>query len=374
MIIEKLELKNYRNYENLLIDFNPKNNIIIGDNAQGKTNILEAIYFLSLTKSFLGVNEKKLININSNFTSLKGIINKNNATKKLELFLTNQGKKVKINNKEIKKLSEYVSNIKIIIFSPDNLRLLKDSPSVRRKFLNIEISQLSSKYIKILNNYNNVLRQRNEYLKEYKIDKNYLNILNEKLADLAIYIYNKRKKFIEDINKNINNIFKEITNTEQLEVEYISNINYDENDKIMKNKFLKQLEENFEKEKKYNLTLFGTHRDDFIIKLNGNDISTFGSQAQLRLSILSLKLSEIYIFKEELKENPILLLDDIFSELDINKRNNLIKFISNDIQTILTTTDLNMINTEILKNANIYKISGGKIVEYNRKDEKNGKQ
>ncbi len=366
MIIKELQLKNYRNYEELDIKFNDSLNILIGDNAQGKTNILEAIYVLAVTKSFLSVNDKNLIKLGSKVSIAKSVILKDGMKKHLEIIINESGKKVRINNKEIKKLSDYISTVRVILFSPDNIRMVKEGPAVRRKFLNVEISQISNKYVKLLNDYNDILRQRNEFLRVIgnanSYDTNYLEVLNQKFGDLAVKIYEFRKMFIDKINENIGTIYKEITDYDNLVVKYVSSVDYMDNREEMVLNFVRKLEKSFDKDRNYGMTFVGPHRDDFYFYLDGKNISLYGSQGQLRVAVLALKLSEIGIFVSYTGDKPIVLLDDIFSELDVDKKNRLIKYISDDIQTIITTTDINMIDSELVRKANVYTICDGKVI------------
>lgn len=366
MEIKKLKLDNYRNYDNLEVEFNKKNTIFIGNNAQGKTNILEAIYVLGLTKSYFNINERNLIQFDKVYSKIHGIILDNNIEKKLEILINEKGKKVKIDNQEVTKLSNYISKLNVIIFSPDNIRLLKESPSYRRKYLNIEISQLYGNYINILNDFNKLLKQRNEYLKVIsnngKYDSDYLNILDEKYVELSVNIYLYRKRFVDKINENLENIYFKITGFNNLKIKYISCIDYTEDRNDMRNKFYEKLKSNLKKDMLYKMSLLGPHRDDFILELDGRNILLYGSQGQTRCAVLALKFAEIPIFEGILNVRPILLLDDIFSELDVNKKKLLIEFIPDDIQTIITTTDLNMIDKKILENSDIYIVDNGKII------------
>ena len=363
--INKLYLKNFRNYLNLDVEFNGKLNIIIGNNAQGKTNILEAIYFLSITKSFLSVNEKTLIFRDKEFSLVKGDIVSCNFNKKLSILINNNGKKLEINQKLIKRNIDYLGNLRVVIFSPDDIRLLKDSPGNRRRFLNIELSQLYDKYVKLLSEFNLILKQRNEYLKIIKngnFNQDYYNILNDKYVELAISIYLYRYNFIDMINKYIGDIYYFISGDKGLNVKYISDIAINSRD-IMKEILISKLIDCKNREIMYGNTLVGPHRDNFCFYLNENNLSLYGSQGQLKMSILALKLAEIDVFRNTSGETPVLLLDDIFSELDIEKRNKLINFLNDDVQTIMTTTDLSEIDSELVKISNIYKIENGQIIE-----------
>jgi len=366
MILNNISLINFRNYDNLNLELCKNINILIGNNAQGKTNILESIYVLGITKSHRSIIDNNLIKNDESFCKIKGNIKINNISRKLEFFLSGKEKKVFINNNQVKKFTDYISKFNIIIFTPDDLELIKGSPNNRRKFLNIEIGQIDNKYLNIVNDYNKLLKNRNEFLKKLNINSSselrYLEVLNEKIIEKAVYIYEKRFEFIELINSNLSNIYSDITNNGNLSIKYIHNLNIDtfDEEKII-NLFKDKFKNNLNREIILGTTLFGPHKDDFSFINSNNDMKYFGSQGQQRSAVLALKLSEIEIFKEKTKENPILLLDDIFSELDDIKKNNVIKYIKSGIQTIITTTDLNQINEELLEDSFIYKIDNGNV-------------
>ena len=365
MKIDKIVLKNFRNYIDLDIDFNDKLNIIIGNNAQGKTNILEAIYFLSITKSFLSVHDKTIVNMNSSFSRVTGDIISDGFKRNLSVLINNEGKKLEVNGKLIKRHIDYLGNLRIIIFSPDDIRLLKDSPANRRRFLNIELSQLYDKYVKILSEFNIILKQRNEYLKVIKngnINQEYLNILNEKYVDLSVSIYIYRNNFIKKINEYISLKYYSISGDNGLVIKYINDIDIDSRSNMI-NSMLSKLDDVKNRDIMYGSSTIGPHKDNFCFYLNESNLSMFGSQGQLKMSVLALKLAEIDVFKSVTGDSPILLLDDIFSELDIEKRNKLINFLNDDVQTIMTTTDLSEIDEDLVRIANIYKIENGKVVE-----------
>lgn len=359
--LKKLYLKNYRNYDELILDFNDNLNIIIGDNAQGKTNLLESIYVLAVTKSFLSINDKNLIMFDSRYSLVKGSLNNNTSFDELEVLISEAGKIVKINKKEIKKLSDYISKLNVIIFSSDSIRIFKDSPMSRRKYFNIQISQINKIYLSNLSNYNLLLRQRNEFLKiidiHKKNDMDYLDVLDEKYINLSLNIYDYRKKYIDLVNKYIDNIFYSITGIKKLKLVYSSNI-----DGFDKDLFKDKLRSNLNREIQYKSTFLGPNRDDYFFELGGKNLSLYGSQGQIRSAVLALKLAEVKLFTDVLSDTPILLLDDIFSELDITKRNNIVKYLSNEVQTIVTTTDIESIEEKIRKKANVYKIKNGKII------------
>lgn len=365
MILNNIYLKNFRNYRELNVDFNSKLNIIIGNNAQGKTNILESIYILSITKSFLGVNDKNLIKNGESFTLIRGCINDLvNTKKQLLFFFDGNTKKLKLDDNEIKKHSEYIGNLKVILFSPDNIKIIKDGPMFRRKFLNIEISQLNQKYINVLNEFNVVLKQRNEYLKVIKngyCNKDYFDILNEKFVLLSVEIIKYRNDFIDSINKYIGNIFNTISGFDNLFLKYSSDISIS-NDNDMKNQLFMKINNSFDRDILYCNTSYGPHHDDFSFIVDNCNLSLYGSQGQLKMAILALKLSLIDVFKDISGDTPVVLLDDLFSELDVEKRNKIMKFLDrDDIQTFVTTTDINNINKKLIKNSCVYEIDNGII-------------
>lgn len=356
MYLKNIEILNFRNINNLKLELNKNINIFIGKNAQGKTSILESIYFLALTKSLRSNDELNLISYGSDFLKVKGSINYGKS-KNLEVILKKTGKILKVNNILEKKVSDYISNMNVIMFSPDDLDIVKKSPSFRRNLLNIELCQLFPNYLKILNEYNKILKIRNDYLKKTTdINYDYFDIITEKLIDRAIIIMNYRTKFIDNINNYVNKSFFKIMKKEGLFVKYNNNL-----DSFDKENLLKFYKSNYSNEFMKRVTIYGPHRDDFSFILNNEDLKLYGSQGQQRVAILSFKLSEINLFKEVTGKFPIVLLDDIFSELDIEKRKNLLKFIKSSIQFIITTTDINNISQKILDKANIYDVKEGKI-------------
>lgn len=368
MYLSKIELSHYRNYKKEKIKLSDKINIFIGDNAQGKTNILESIYILALTKSHRVGFENNIIEDGYLSCKINGNLKYNKSLKQLKLIINRDSKKVFIDNKEVKKIASYISNMNVIMFCPNDLDIVKGSPQIRRNLLNIEISQLYPLYVNYLNEYNKILKNRNEYLKQMNIngmaDNRYLDILNEKLIERGCDIYLYRKKYIDYINSKIRDIYKNIIGIDGLEIVYETNIDIDNyNIDNIREKFKKKLNSNIKREIMHGMTLYGPHRDDFSFILENQDLKFYGSQGQQRLAIISFKLAEVSLFNEEKGTSPILLLDDIFSELDIKKRNRLIKYIPDDIQTIITTTDLKNIQKRIVNSSKIFIVKSGTITE-----------
>ena len=346
---------NFRNYENKKINLKPEVNLFYGENAQGKTNIIEAIFLSSIGKSFRTNNDKELINFNKENCSVEIFFKKSDREGKIKVEINNK-KNLYLNEIKLKKLSELLGNINVVIFTPDDINILKEGPQKRRKFLDIMISQLRPNYIHILSLYTKTLEQRNNYLRQIKLENKspeLLDIWDEKLADYAEKIYLYRNEFIEKIKEKITKIHSEITkNKEQIKIEYISEC-------AIKQEFLKKLKERRSLDIIKGFTTKGVHRDDFVIYINDKQINIYGSQGQHRTSILSLKLSELQVIYDEIGEYPILLLDDFMSELDEKRKKSFLEYIKN-IQVIITCTE--KIETKNLEYTS-FKVVNGEIFE-----------
>ncbi len=347
MQIRDLKLLNFRNYDKLSICFDKHLNIIYGPNGSGKTNLVESIYVLGLTRSFRQINDKNLIKKGTNLTKIEGLVD-DQYLNEFKVIITNEGKKVKINKNKVTRLSEYISKIKIILFNPNDLKMIKDTPSIRRKYLNISISQIHIEYLKKLNAYNKVLKIRNNYLKKMFMNGNslesYLLIITEKLIDIGLDLYKMRQKYIDSINKYIGDIYFKITKSGSL------NINY-KSDFINKTKeeLLTLYKKSLKRDLNFGKTTYGIHHDDFEFLLDDMDLKEYGSEGQQKNAVISWKFSEISIFKSEKNSIPILILDDLLSELDLDKVKNILTFIQSDIQTFITTTEIEKLSS-LLKN------------------------
>jgi len=373
MILKKIGIINFRNYIKCNIKFNDEINIFIGNNAQGKTNILESIYVLALTKSYRTNNDDILKKVGCDNYKIKGELKIGKYYKNLTVSIINNDKKVFVNDTNIKKISDYVSNMNVILFAPEDVETIKGSPSLRRDLLNIEISQIDQQYIKNYNEYNKILKMRNDYLKLLYTnsisDVRYLDVLTENLIDRAVYIYKKRLDFINKINSNISIIFKNLTNEDSLKIEYDTNFEiFNKTNEEIKQLLKEKYKKNQNREITSGMTLYGPHRDDFKFLINNKDIKNYGSQGQQKMAMIAFKLSEIPIFEELTNTKPILLLDDIFSELDKKRRNKLIEYINNGIQVIITSNDTVGINKKILEKAKIFRIENGKIINKDKGD------
>jgi len=373
MQIEHLKLTNFRNYSSHEFKFNKNINIIIGSNGEGKTNILESIYVLSLTKTNRYGLEDNLIKFNEEIAKVEGIIRRDDLIQKQEIKITKKKKQIFINNKEMRRIRDYISNFCVISFTPDDLEIVKGSPNVRRNMINIDISQLHNNYISYLNEFNQIIKIRNEYLKKMNLNGNsdirYLDVVNNNMIEKALKIYEYRYSFFNKINQILPKVFKKLSNLDNLMIDYNASIDFkDFNVEKIRNTYESKLKKNFKIELMQGITLIGPHRDDFSFNLSGMDMKNFASQGQQRLAVIALKIAEIYLFKEEKKEYPVLLLDDIFSEIDSKKRNKIISFLLKDIQSIITTTDINDIDTKLVEKATVYKVNNNKITERGMKN------
>lgn len=359
MYIQRMELKNFRNYSQQEIKLEKGINLFYGDNAQGKTNILEAVFLCSVGKSFRAKKEKELINLEKKEAQIEVEYEKLDRTGKIQIQL-NEKKNIYINGIKQQKMSDLIGTINVVMFSPDDIEILKSGPANRRKFLNIMISQLKPKYIYLLNLYNKTLEERNHYLRLMKCGQSnphLLEIWDEKLAEYSENVYKYRAEFIQKIKSKIEKIHMNITNEkEEIKIKYIS-------DCQKKEEFLEELKKSLHTDIQKGYTTKGIHRDDFYVYINKKQVNVYGSQGQNRTVILSLKLAELEVIREEIGEEPILLLDDFMSELDQKRRRKMIESIQ-DRQVLITCTEKFEIENKPKK---IFFIKEGKIEEIENK-------
>lgn len=366
MKIKQIKLINFRNLENVELNFINNINIIIGGNGAGKTNILEAVYLNSLTKSFRANNDIELIKFNKDFLTIKTTIKENSYNEKVLYNIDKISKKIYLNSNKITKLSEYIGKYPVVISTPEDVLMIKTSPSNRRDVLNISICQFNKEYFKTLNEYNKLLKLRNDYLKRILVNSNsdmkYFEIITNKLIDKAIYIYIERNKYINSINSYLGSIFEHICLNKNLILKYSPNVDITEYDDENISKILqKKFKRDFNKEISLGMTISGPHRDDFNFYLDNKDMKFYSSEGQKKMAVISYKLAEMKLFQEQEDKKPIILLDDLFSELDIKNKNRLVKYIPEDLQVIITSNDLKGINKSIRDNAKIFKIKDSEV-------------
>ncbi|NLM35776.1 MAG: DNA replication/repair protein RecF [Clostridiales bacterium] len=359
MHVKYLQILNYRNYKELFLELNENVNVFIGDNAQGKTNILESIYYCSFGRSHRTNKDKEVIKWNENKAYIKLYVVRERMDKKIEIKILKEGKKaININSIKINKIAELMGVCNVVMFSPEDLKIVKESPGHRRRFLNMELCQLDRKYYYNLVQYNKVLMERNTVLKGKQIDESILDIYDDQLASFGEYVIKQRLWYIEQLNKYGKSIHKDITsNMEDVEFGYLCQLKAFDNIKM---DLLQLLKKNRASDILKHITSVGPHRDDFYIKLNGIDTRNFGSQGQQRTSVLTIKFASLKIIKEVTGEHPILLLDDVLSELDLKRQKYVLNSIS-DVQTIITCTGIEDIKLYINDKVSIFYVKDGSV-------------
>lgn len=360
MYIKRLQLLNYRNYAALDVNLGKNVNVFMGDNAQGKTNILESIYYCAFAKSHRTSKDKELINWNGENTFISISVSKQRIDKRIDINILKDGKKaIKINKIKVNKIGELFGSFNVVMFSPEDLRIIKDSPGVRRRFIDMEICQLNSRYYYNLVQYNKILNERNIVLKNRNIDKDILEIYDIQLIEYGYNIITDRIKYMDKLNYYGKNIHKDITSgKEEIEFKYVSTI---KDLKNIKENFYEILKQNRRRDMDKGITSVGPHRDDFSVLINDVETKVYGSQGQQRTAVLTMKFSSLNIIKELTGEHPVLLLDDVLSELDLSRKKYILSTIG-EIQTIITCTGIEDLTEYLDRNSKVFKVKNGKIL------------
>ncbi len=357
MILKSIALSHFRNYSDMYLEFDKGTNILYGDNAQGKTNILEAVYVSGTTRSHKGSKDKELIQFGQEESHIRTVVERDGLDYQIDMHIKkNKSKGIAINKVPIKKASELFGILNIVFFSPEDLNIIKNGPSERRRFLDMELCQLDKIYLYHLTKYNKVLNQRNKLLKDINFKpelKDTLSVWDMQLIDYGKKIIESRQKFIAELNGIVKNIHRNISgNKEELTIRYEPNVE--------KELLEQELKKNQERDLKFGMTSVGPHRDDMCFIIHEVDIRKYGSQGQQRSCALSLKLSEIELVKKSIRQTPVLILDDVLSELDSSRQNFLLNSI-HDIQTVITCTGLD----EFVKNRfeidKLFKVVNGTV-------------
>ena len=369
MKLTELNLHHFRNYDEAQVEFSPQINVLIGDNAQGKTNLLESIYVLAMTRSHRTNNDRELIEFGKDAAQIKGTVQRELGSLKLELDIGKHGKKAKANHLEKARLSEYLGQLNVILFAPEDLALVKGAPTVRRRFIDMEFGQVSPKYLHDLTQYRDILKQRNRYLKQLQSheaqDQLYLEVLSEQLAAVGGAIISQRVKFLSELEGYAQELHQSITQgRENLTFEYSSAVKDASTltEVELSEALMDLYRQNQSKEIFQGTTLYGPHRDDVRFLINHKNVQTYGSQGQQRTTALSVKLAEIDLMKNQTGEYPILLLDDVLSELDGARQTHLLKTIQDKVQTFLTTPGLSDVARNLIKEPRIFHIRDGQII------------
>ena len=356
MIIKSLELADYRNYEDLVIHFDRGTNILIGDNAQGKTNILEAIYVAATTKSHKGSKDAEMIHFEREEGHIRLILEKNGVSTRIDMHLRkNKSKGIAVDGNKLKKAADLLGLCNVVLFSPEDLSIIKDGPSERRRFVDMELCQLDSFYLYNLNNYNKIVNQRNKLLKDMIMNSSLqetLSIWDMQLVSFGSKMIERRILFVEQLNEIIYEIHRKLTGgREEIRIVYEPNVSMEDFERKLKTSQMRDI--------KAKITSVGPHRDDFCFMVDGIDIRKYGSQGQQRTAALSLKLAEIELVKKITGDTPILLLDDVLSELDCKRQNQLLGSIG-EIQTIITCTGMEEFVNNRFEIDKIFKVCEGK--------------
>lgn len=357
MIIKSIELADYRNYSSLSMEFDRGTNILYGDNAQGKTNILEAIFVAATTKSHKGSKDREIVNFDKEEAHIRTYLEKEGVETRVDMHLRKSGSKgIAVDGQKLKRAADLLGLCNVVFFSPEDLGIIKNGPSERRRFVDMELCQLDSFYLYNLNHYNKIVNQRNRLLKDMYLNpdlKETLNIWDMQLVSFGSKIIERRKLFTEQLNEIIYGIHKKLSGgKEEIRIIYEPDVQIDE--------FEKKLKYSQEKDIKSKMTSVGPHRDDFSFVVGDVDIRKYGSQGQQRTAALSLKLSEIELVKRIAKDTPVLLLDDVLSELDSSRQNYLLNSIG-EIQTIITCTGLEEFVNNRFEINRVFQVSGGTV-------------
>ncbi|HEL0689514.1 TPA: DNA replication/repair protein RecF [Streptococcus equi subsp. zooepidemicus] len=361
MWIKELNLTHYRNYQQASAAFSPGLNVFIGDNAQGKTNFLEAIYFLSVTRSHRTKSDKDLIYFDERDCSISGTLERLSGRVQLEILLSDKGRITKINTLKQAKLSDYIGAMMVVLFAPEDLQLVKGSPSLRRKFMDIDLGQIKPVYLSDLSHYNHVLKQRNAYLKSvHQLDSDFLSVLDEQLVTYGSRVMAHRLAFVQSLAKEASKHHQAISNgLEKLSISYQASVSFEHQQEIYQ-QFMDQLKATHQRDFLRKNTGVGPHRDDLVFYINDMN-ANFASQGQHRSLILSLKMAEVSLMKQLTGDNPILLLDDVMSELDNTRQTKLLGAVKKEnVQTFITTTSLEHLS-QLPKDISLFKVNKGII-------------
>ncbi len=353
MRISQLTLRQFRNYPKAHFQFSPGTNVIVGQNANGKTNLIEAIYLLSVAKSFRTRINTEMVMFDTSFAKIEGDVDAHSRHYHLEMVLSQEGKRAKVNGHEMTKSSDFVGIINVVVFTPDDLFLIKGSPRERRRFMDIELSKLSNSYLYHFNQFSHLLKERNLYLKSEKIDPVYLDVLTSQLVDEQLILIARRQSFVSKLNVEAQKAYARIASQkESMTVTYQSGFDLTASD--LRQSLMHTYAHDRERDIRFGMTHHGIHKDDLMIALNEREAHLYASQGQQRSIVLALKIALLQLIYDEIGEYPILLLDDVLSELDDRRKTMLLDLLNDKIQTFITTTSLEGLSHQVISRA--YKI------------------
>lgn len=361
MIIESLKLRNFRNYQNCEIKLSPAINVFVGDNAQGKTNLLESIAFISATRSFRTNDDQDLILKDSERAQIFCVIKENESALQLFAQIFKAGKSLAIQKQMVKKASEFIGVLNAVVFVPDDLQLFDGAPRLRRKLCDLEIGKINREYMIKLNLYQKTLKERNNFLKTNVVDDTYLAVLTQQLIQNQLYLIKERQAFIDELNQRITSAYQQIAGKEdEIKIVYLKPI---EEMVDIENALTKRYQQYLLRDKQQKQTLIGIHKDDLVFYINDDVVTNFASQGQKRMIVLALKIALINYIYDKKRSYPVLLLDDVLSELDGKRRKALLMALPIQAQTIITTTDIEDIKTFLPTKTRLFHINQGKIID-----------
>lgn len=363
MKLEHVKLHNYRNYEHLDIHFSEGIHILAGKNAQGKTNLLEAILYISTTRSHRTNDDKDLIQEGKDAFFIKVMVVKEQKKEDLQITVNEKGKNLFIYKNPVSKVSDFIGEFNAVMFCPDDLMLFNASPRVRRRFVDMELSKVSKKYVSTLFVAQKLLKERNAYLKQMKIDHDYLEILTKQLIDAQIVIIKQRYFFLQQLLSKCQPFYEALSKDDtKITVQYESCVPFVEDEMIVRDVLYDKYKRTLDRDILMKQTSVGIHKEDFIFQMNGREIASYASQGQKRSVLLALKIGMVYMIQDIIKEYPVLLLDDVFSELDENRRHELLKYLPEEVQIFISTTDiLDIEDIEIYRKVHVWNVIDGTI-------------
>lgn len=361
MYFTGIELRNFRNYSHENVNFHRKVNVFLGENAQGKTNLLEALYMTSFGRSFRHVRDSDMIRIGSKYAGIQADIVRNQLEMKVEIGLVKGGKSIRVDGVNLKKTSQLLNNVHVVMFSPEDLRIIKDEPAKRRNFIDREICQISSVYYSELSGYQRVLQQRNAVLRSDHPDSGILDVWDMELARYGAAVVSRREEFIKGMSEVSSKIHRDLTDgKEQFSVVYAPNAAVSGSLREKKEQLITLLEENRQTDLDRRTTCRGPHRDDLDLYIGDMEVRKYGSQGQQRTAALSLKLAEIDLIRRETEDEPVLLLDDVLSELDQVRQRQLMSSFG-DIQIFITSTEMNEETSRNIPDHAVFRVQNGKV-------------
>lgn len=364
MILKNIQIRNFRNYEKADITFSEGIHLITGKNAQGKTNLLEAIAYVSTTRSHRTSDDKDLIMEGKEAFVIRASIAKKQKVLELRTALNEQGKNLFIYQTPVRKVSDFIGEFNAVLFCPDDMTLFNASPRVRRRFIDMELSKVSKSYTKVLNDAGKLLKERNAYLKQPHVDMNYLDVLSEQLIEKQLVIIRQRHQFLKDLLTSCQAFYQELSQDgTTLSFSYKSCVSYDENVEHMRTSLKEKYEKSKERDCFLKQTTIGTHKEDFMFLINEKEIASYASQGQKRSVLLSMKIGIVYMIEKIIQEYPVLLLDDVFSELDEFRKRKLLESLPKEVQIFISTTDVKEIPQLVDRVYRKWQVDAGKITE-----------